>query len=168
MSLAYKQTICLLSMVSGNMGTIEKVNSSPQSIPTVLYIKDISDQAIQSLTNNDLDMKSYNWCKSKIDAWDAYVVNLGDIHVSIVLAQMALNAIDNLILMIRDKHKLSLLIPIHEALKGLSDQIDPIGEYYEAYDEANATLVRFYSLIGYSPKYLSLKDIKGDNHVTYH
>lgn len=158
MSIAQKQTICLTSMVSGNMSTIFNENLLPEHQATLCYIQEITDKVVITLLDND--WKVYRWCKSRVEEWNPHVENKSSQWVAIVLTQMSLNAMDNLLITIRDPVKRALIQPIHEALLSLSDQLDPKGEYFDAYDYAEATLTRFYALIGFSPRLVTLADLK--------
>ena len=151
MSLSTRQTMSIIAMTSGCMSTIEANGLADHVLPTALYIKDEADKtlvAFNELATGDLG-KNYKWMQAKVEEWNAYIRTHVDSKISaIVLTQMCLLALDELLIYhVRDPRKIRLLLPLEEALKGLSDQLDPNGDAYAAYAEAEEVTFSYFKIL---------------------
>lgn len=151
MSLATKQAMCMLAVVSGCMSTIEHHYPDDPLLPTVLYTKELADDAIIKYPATGDPRKNLKWMEDRVQAWSNGIRNLKPTWVKIVLTQMPLLATEDLLLKVRNPEVRLLIKPVTEALRGLSDALDPEGDQWDAYKEAEQVLYRFYRLVEFNP-----------------
>ena len=144
MSKASNQALALLATISGAMHMIEAENLGDKIMPTVLYSKDTTDACIFKYPTTGDEYKNYQWMHLRMEAWQHRVNDLEGKWTAIILVSIATQIITDLGQKIQDKNKLQLIAPVEEALKGLSDLIDPTGDQYNAYNKANDLLADLY------------------------
>ena len=151
MSLATNQAMCMLAVASGCMETINEHYPDDPLLPTVLYVKELADNAIIKYPATGDPRKNLKWMEDKVQAWSNGIRNLKPTWVKIVLTQMPLLATEDLLTKLRNPQAVSLVQPVTEALRGLSDALDPEGDQFDAYEEAEKVLYRFYHLLDFHP-----------------
>ena len=151
MSLATNQAMCMLAVASGCMETIAVHYPDDPLLPTVLYVKEIADDAITKYPATGDPRKNLRWMEDKVKQWSNGIRNLKPTWVKIVLIQMPLLATEDLLTKLRNPEARQLVEPVTEALRGLSDKLDPDGDEWSAYKEAEQVLYRFYQLLDFHP-----------------
>lgn len=144
MSKASKQTIVLLSMVKAAFIIIEELDLTPELAPTIVYGKSICDEGLKFFWFNNDTPKNRRWIKERVRQADGLLNETSTMYSAVVLASLAELIVNDLIQRIRDVRKLKFIEPIHEAVSGLSDQIDSKGIHFEAYEEAENHLKDLY------------------------
>ena len=146
MSKASKQTLALLAVATGAMIMIENDDSI---MPTVLYSRETLENCVHVFPATHNEVLGAKWMHEKLAAWQDRVNELEGNWTAIILVSIAHQIVNDPCERIRAPHKLELLQPAEEALAGLSDQIDPAGDQYAAYEKADELLKDLYRRIGF-------------------
>lgn len=150
MSKASRQTISMIAMVNGVFITIDNYNLAPEIDATIQYGLEICNDCMTAFPETGNRYKNGLWCKKKLGEIEKYFNNADSLYSTIVLTSMATHIMEDLTAKIKDPVKLALLEPVYEVVVGVSDQIDPKGNCFDAYEEADRLLKRFYSVIEFS------------------
>lgn len=148
MSKASKQSIALLAIVNGIFITIDHYNLSGEQAPTVDYGMEVCKEVITNFPETGDPKKNFKWMQSKIQESDKFLRKEGtNLYTAIVLTSLAQHIITDLIDKIDDPVKLKILEPLDDVITGLSEQIDPKGTEFLAYEEADRHLKKIYRLL---------------------
>ncbi len=150
MSKASKQTISMIAMVNGVFITIDNYKLAPEIDATIQYGLEVCYGCMNTFPETGDRYKNGEWCKLKLEEIEDYFNQADSLYSMIVLTSMATHIMEDLTNKIKDPAKLALLEPVHEVVIGVSEQIDPKGDCYDAYEEADRLLKRFYSVIEFS------------------
>lgn len=149
MSKASRQSISLLAIVSGVFITMDSFQLAPELAPTIDWGRQVCDDCIKNYPETGDYHKNLKWMEGRLKEIDKDLNNRHDIYSMIVLTSIASHIMEDLIEMIKNKYKLSLLEPVYEAVQGLSDQIDPKKDCFDAYEEADNLLNKIYERLGF-------------------
>lgn len=150
MSKASKQSLALLAVATGAMIMIENEALDDSVMPTVLYSRETLEHCVHVfpvVPHNET--KGAEWMHEKLSGWQDRINELEGNWTAIILVSIAHQIISDLCDRIRAPHKLKILRPAEEALAGLSDQIDPEGDQYAAYEKADELLKDLYRRLGF-------------------
>jgi len=150
MSRASRQTISMIAMVNGVFLTIDNYKLAPEVDATVQYGLEICYHCMDTFPETGDRHKNGLWCKKKLEEIEDEFNKANSLYSMIVLTSMATHIMEDLTERIGDPVKLDLLEPISEVVTGMSEQIDPKGDQFEAYEEADRLLNRFYEVIGFT------------------
>ena len=150
MSKASRQTITLLAVVNGIFITMDSYNLAPELTPTIDWGMQVCKECISKFPETGNPQKNFKWMQEKLRLIDKDLNGRQDIYTMIVLSSIASHIMTDLEERIKDKNKLKLMEPVSETVKGLNDQIDPDGDCFEAYEEADKLLKRIYMHLEFS------------------
>lgn len=145
MSKASRQTIILLAVVNGIFITMDDYKLIPELAPTIDWGMKICKQCISKYPETGDSQKNFKWMQTKLQIIEKDLNNRNDIYTMIVLTSIASHIMMDLTEMIKDTKKLELIEPIVETVQGLSIQIDPEGDCFEAYEKADRLLKKIYN-----------------------
>ena len=151
MSRATNQAVSILAVTSGSMGTIEKTGLADAYLPTVEYVHQVADYAISRYPVTGDWGKNYKVMVGVVEKWNACVSGVNPELAIVALVQLGLQSSDDLLRKLRNPVAVELVQPVHEGLLGLSNQLDPEGTAYTAYQEADVLLEKLYGLLGFEP-----------------
>ena len=145
MSLASRQSITLLAIVNGVFITMDDYGLAPELTPTIDWGLEVCHQCVTEFPETGDPGKNLRWMQAKLDLVDKDLSGRADIYTMIMLTSIASHIITDLLEWIKDESKLALIDPVAEVVCGLSDQIDPKGDCFQAYEEADSILRKIYS-----------------------
>lgn len=150
MSKASRQTLSMIAMVNGIFITIDEYELAPEIEATIQYGLEVCNMCMADFPETGDRYKNEAWMKSKLTEVEKEFNKSGSLYSTIVLTSMATHMMEDLTERIKDPVKLKLLTPVHEVVAGVSAQIDPKGDQFEAYEEADRLLTKFYGIIGFT------------------
>ncbi len=150
MSRASRQTIAMIAMVNGVFLTIDNYKLAPEIEATIQYGIDVCYKCMDAFPETGDRQKNGAWCTKKLEEVENDFNKADSLYSMIVLTSMATHIMEDLTARINDPVKLNLLAPIAEVVTGMSEQIDPQGDQFEAYEEADRLLHKFYGVIGFT------------------
>ena len=150
MSLASKQSIALLAIINGIFITIDHFKLSQEQTPTVDYALTVCEECILAFPETGNKKSNLIWMQRKIQETDKFLrKENGNLYTSIVLTALANHIVTDLIERIKDPVKLKILEPLVEVVNGMNEQLDPNGNKFDAYEEADNYLIKIYNLLGF-------------------
>jgi hypothetical protein len=150
MSKASRQTISMIAMVNGVFITIDNYDLAPELAPTVKWGLEVCNGCMVEFPETGNKEKNGLWCKRKLEEIEDCFNQADSLYSMIVLVSMSTHIMEDLTSKIKDPLKLKLLEPIYDVVTGLSQQIDPQGDCFDAYKEADRLLYEFYKVIGFT------------------
>lgn len=150
MSKASRQAITLLAVVNGVFITMDSYELAPELTPTIDWGMEVCKQCVSKYPETGDPKKNFKWMQNKLQLIDKDLNGREDIYTMIVLTSIASHIMSDLEEMIRDKAKLALIEPVAEVVQGVSAQIDPKGDCFDAYEEADRLLKRIYEHLEFS------------------
>lgn len=149
MSQASRQSLSLLALVHWCFVTINDFELAPELAHTIQYGVEVSERCILDFPETGDRDKNSKWIKEKIALIDADLTKNDSLYTAIVLIQLSDQIVTNLCEKIRDKAKLKRIEIVDEVISAVSDKIDD-GFNYDAYEEADRLIEKFYSYLGFS------------------
>lgn len=150
MSKASRQSIALLAIVKGVILTIQEYKLAPELDATILYALDVCEGCVSKFPETGNPNKNMKWMTERIHMIDDDLNKSNSIYSMITLTNLAHHIVTDLQECINDSTKLDLIKPVGEVIEGLSDQIDPIKDCFEAYEEADRILDKLYRYLEFS------------------
>lgn len=152
MSRASNQSKVLISFINSVFITIEDYKLTPELEHTVLYGKELALKCIDTFPESGKFHKNTRWMVEKIHEIDEILnkYSKNATYSAILLVSIAEQVCTDLMEKIKDKNKLQLLEPLHEAINGLSDQIDPLGIHFLDYEKAAEEISLIYKVVGFT------------------
>lgn len=140
----------MLAMVNGVFLLIDKYELAPELDATIQYGLEVCYECVNKFPETGDREKNGKWCHEKLSEIEPEFDAAQSLFQMIVLISMATHIMDDLVQRIRDPKKLKYIVPVHEVVNGMSTQIDPKGDQFEAYEEADKLLNKFYTVIGFT------------------
>jgi hypothetical protein len=140
----------MIAMVTGVFITIDEYDLADEIAPTIQYGLSVCNTCMETFPETGDRNKNGAWCHAKLQEIENEFNKADSLYSLIVLISMATHIMEDLTARIKDPVKLKLLEPIHEAVTGVSMQIDPEGDCFAAYEEADRLLHKFYRVIGFT------------------
>lgn len=150
MSKASRQSVAMIAMVNGVFITIDSYDLAPEISATIQYGLEVCGGCMHTFPETGDRHKNGLWCRSKLSEIEEEFNKANSLYSMIVLTSMATHIMEDLTERINDPVKLDLLEPIHEVVQGVSEQIDPNGDQFDAYEEADRLLTIFYNKIEFT------------------
>lgn len=147
-----RQTLTLLAIVNGIFITFETYNLKPEYTPTIDWGKQMCAECIEIYPETGNAQSNLKWMTEKVHEADDFL-GTGSEHMyrATVLSFMSHCIVSDLLVKVKDEHKVDLLTPVQEVVYGLDDQIDPNGDQFDSYDEAVVYVNKLYKILGFSP-----------------
>ncbi len=136
MSLATKQSVSFLAIINSLMTTIETSDIANDLLPTVLFIGSESKKAAMNWEETGNWESNTKWMLKRMAEPQQKIKEEKDIYTFIVLSLMAQILIEDLYEMIQNKKKLSILLPIKDAINNMVDNLDINGNKYKSAEKA--------------------------------
>lgn len=149
MSAASKQALAILAIVDGIFITIRDYQLEPELLATVLYGEKVCSSAIMAYPETGDTEKNLLWITEKVSKIETVWGGCDDLYTFGVLLAMASHLIVDLMGVVQDGYKLSLLLPVFEVVEGLYGLADANRDNYPAYEMADTLLSAFYADIGF-------------------
>jgi hypothetical protein len=150
MSKASRQTISLLAMVNAVFITIDSYGLAVELAPTIEYAKDICEKCIIKFPESGSSSKNMDWMHAKMKTAKPHFDKPNSPYSMIVLMVIAQHIVNDLQECINDPVKLNLIEPIAEVVFTVNGTIDPKGDQFEAYEEADKLLATLYHILEFS------------------
>ncbi len=149
MSLATRQSVALLSIVYSVFTTIKQYNLAPELEATILYGIDTTEKCIINFPGTGDNRKSEKWIREKIHCIDDDLRQSESVYTMIVLVSLSNQILADMMQKIRNRTKLEMLEEVNEITISISNKIDPKGDQFEAYEEADKLLLKLYHHLGF-------------------
>ena len=149
MSLATRQAILMLSMVSGSLKLIgAEPGLPPEVAPTIIWADEFCDGLIDNYPETGSPIKNRKWMKEHLAKWDRIGADKMIRWNTAVVATFALNFVEDLLGKVQNKSRADLET-LRDALIRISYFFTD-GEDDAMFDEATEVTNDLYSVIGFS------------------
>jgi len=144
MSKSDVQSLTILAVSVGAVVTIEEDKLADKFMPAILWAREAGSGVVDSWPirgdNDKIVRACFLHCKKLHRDFERAV----ELYSGICLISLAQLLLTDLQERIKDKAKLEIIEPLSEAIDGIHDLVDPDGDRYEAYAEAErlATIVK--------------------------
>lgn len=151
MSQATRQTITLLSVVSGSMKLMaQDKQCDPALSNKLLWGMEESSGVTCNYPSTGDERKNMLWSLSRLKQWEEYLSTIPSSLQFKTLMYVCDHIMTDLTTKIKNPTIQYQLAPLTEACKTIIDVVDPQQSMFESMEQADTAINQLYSLIGFS------------------
>lgn len=157
---ATRESILLLGIINGVLISFDKNGLLEDLAPTIKYGMSLCDRVLQALPGNDRRATDLRPCQDVMRKVSLALNREGEFFPTPVLVHIGQTLCVDLLEEVTDPEKRELLGEIQELMDAISDAVDPYGDNYAAYEEADQSLKTIYEIVGFQKNGAYLKQQK--------
>jgi hypothetical protein len=137
MSRSSIQTMTIMAVATGAVVTMEENGIAGDVLPAVLYAREVADHCLDQWPETGSPEKNLRACVAHCRNLGEPLYDAEQLYTPLCLTSLAQLLLTDLAERLRDPEKLDLLQPVIEAIDGIHNLVDPAGNRFDVYEEAD-------------------------------